>query len=60
MAATKPPARRGDIIGSVTPEGGQVEAITAPTGGSTVDAESRTAITAIIAALESAGIVAPN
>lgn len=34
-------------------------AIADPTGGATVDAEARTAINAIIAALENAGIVAP-
>lgn len=35
-------------------------AITAPTGGATVDAESRTAINAIITALEAHGLVADN
>lgn len=35
-------------------------AITAPTGGATVDAESRTAINAIITALEAHGLVLEN
>lgn len=38
----------------------QQTAITAPTGGATVDAESRTAINAIISALEAHGLVADN
>ena len=38
----------------------QQAAITAPTGGATVDAESRTAINAIISALEAHGLVADN
>jgi hypothetical protein len=38
--------------------GTQAAAITAPTGGATVDAESRTAITAILVALRAVGIVA--
>ena len=35
-------------------------AITAPTGGATVDAESRTAINSIISTLEAHGLVADN
>lgn len=35
-------------------------AITAPTGGATVDAEARTAINAIITVLETFGMVTPN
>lgn len=42
--------------GAVVASGTQVENIAAPTGGTTVDAEARTAITAIIAALEEFGI----
>lgn len=38
----------------------QQTAITAPTGGSTVDAEARTAINAIITRLEAYGLVADN
>lgn len=37
-----------------------VTAVTAPTGGATVDAEARTAINAIITRLESLGLVTPN
>jgi hypothetical protein len=60
MAATKAPARRGDIVGSVTPEDGAASAIADPTGGATIDAQSRTAIAAIIDALEAAGLVTPS
>ena len=35
-------------------------AVTAPTGGSTVDAEARTAINAVITRLEALGLIAPN
>lgn len=35
-------------------------AITAPTGGATIDAEARTAINAVITALEAFGLVTPN
>ena len=38
----------------------QEPAITAPTGGGTVDAESRTAINAIITVLENLKLVLPN
>lgn len=38
----------------------QQTAITAPTGGATVDAESRAAINAIITRLEAYGLVADN
>lgn len=38
----------------------QGAAITAPTGGVTVDAEARTAINSIISALEAHGLVADN
>lgn len=38
----------------------QGAAITAPTGGATVDAESRTAINDIISRLEAHGLVADN
>ena len=40
--------------------GNQGSAITAPTGGATTDAEARTAINAIISALEAHGLVADN
>lgn len=35
-------------------------AITNPTGGATVDAEARTAITAVITALEAHGLIVSN
>ena len=35
-------------------------AVTAPTGGATVDAEARTAITAVIERLEAHGLIADN
>lgn len=38
----------------------QEPAVTAPTGGGTVDAESRTAINDIITALENLGLVIKN
>lgn len=45
--------------GKVVPaSGGQAAAITTVTGGSTVDAEARTAVNAILAALRNAGIIA--
>lgn len=52
---------RGDQlgVGGATPASRQ-SAITAPTGGATVDAEARTAINAIITALEQFGLVTPN
>ena len=40
--------------------GEQQAAITAPTGGATTDTEARTAINAIITALEAHGLVASN
>ena len=40
--------------------GEQQDAITAPSGGATVDAEARTAINAVITALEAHGLVASN
>jgi len=38
----------------------QGDAITAPTGGATTDAEARTAINSIISALEAHGLIADN
>lgn len=46
-------------VGSATPVTTQA-AITAPTGGSTIDAEARTAINLLITRLEAFGLVAPN
>lgn len=43
---------------NVAYDGPKAAAITAPSGGATVDAEARTAIGSIIAALKSAGITA--
>lgn len=60
-------AERGDlravgrVLRSMKAEaayGVQAAAISDPSGGATVDAEARTAINAIIAALEAKGIVA--
>lgn len=45
---------KGIVKGS---DGTQSAAIADPTGGATVDAESRTAINALIAALENVGII---
>lgn len=47
----------GAIVGG---DGIQAGPIAAPAGGATTDAESRAAITSIIAALEAAGIIAAN
>lgn len=44
--------------GKITNNGTQAANITAPTGGSTTDAEARAAIVSIIAALKGVGIVA--
>lgn len=44
--------------GKITNNGTQAAAITEPTGGTTADAEARTAIAAIIAALKGVGITA--
>lgn len=46
-------------VGGATPAARQ-SAITAPTGGATVDAEARTAINTIITVLETFGLVTPN
>jgi hypothetical protein len=72
----KPPGGvAGDVSGSVSGATGvqtttfrvgtgslaaRQSAITAPTGGGTVDAEARTAINTIITALETFGLVTPN
>lgn len=44
--------------GKITKDGVQAAAITAPTGGTTADAEARAAIVSIIAALKGVGITA--
>lgn len=66
MAAVKAPARKPGIImastlrvGTGTPSA-RLSAITAPTGGGTIDAEARTAINTVITALETFGLVTPN
>lgn len=69
MGAIKAPARAGDSSGDVRAVTFRVgtgtlaarqSAITAPTGGATVDAEARTAINAVITLLETFGLVTPN
>lgn len=67
MAATKRPDRKdrnvratnGFRVGSGA-AATRNSAITAPTGGATVDAEARTAINSIITVLENFGLVTPN
>lgn len=66
MAAVTPPPYRPagglqtDSFGvGQTPVARQA-AITAPTGGATVDAEARTAINLLITRLEVAGLITPN
>lgn len=66
MAAVKRPARKEITVrttnlrvGTGTVAGRQ-SAITAPTGGATVDAEARTAINSVITVLETFGLVTPN
>lgn len=44
--------------GKITKDGVQAAAITAPTGGTTTDAEARAVIVSIIAALNGVGITA--
>lgn len=46
-------------VAGATPVGRQA-AITAPTGGATIDTQARTAINDIITALETFGLVIPN
>lgn len=46
--------------GTITANGTQASVIADPTGGSTTDAEARTAINAIIDALQGVGIVATS
>lgn len=66
MAAVKRPARREIAVRTTTlrvgtgAQASRASAITAPTGGGTVDAESRTAINAVITVLENFGLVTPN
>jgi hypothetical protein len=64
MAATKAPARKAGPVkastfrlGAGTPVA-RGAAVTAPTGGSTVDAESRAAINALISRLQALGLIA--
>lgn len=64
MAATPRPARKAGIVkassfrlGTGTPAT-RGAAVTAPTGGSTVDAESRAAITSLISRLQALGLIA--
>jgi hypothetical protein len=54
------PAQVSELgVGGLVPVGTQ-SAITAPTGGATVDAEARTAINAVITLLEAFGLATPN
>ena len=46
------------MVGGVQVVGAQQSAVAAPTGGSTVDAEARTAVAAILAMLKSHGLMA--
>lgn len=64
--AVKPPARRNSStqaakfgVGDVEPVARQA-AITSPTGGATIDTQSRAAIDLIITRLEAFGLVVPN
>lgn len=64
--ATKRPARKEREVKTTALRVGtgaaasRQTAITAPTGGATVDAEARTAINAIITRLEAFGLVTEN
>jgi len=66
MAATKAPARKAGPVRASTfrlgtgTQASRQSAITSPTGGATVDTQARTAIDAIITALENFGLVTPN
>lgn len=66
MAAVDPPPYRPaggiqtDKLGVGLDPVARQAAITAPTGGATVDAEARTAINLIITRLEVAGLITPN
>lgn len=58
MTASAADLNKLDGAGATVASGTQAANIAAPTGGSTVDAESRAAIASIIAALEAFGISA--
>jgi hypothetical protein len=66
MAAVKAPARRAGPVRASTlrvgtgTQASRASAITAPTGGATIDTQARTAINDVITVLETFGLVTPN